>query len=53
MIEEIRIKVAKQGYIYSKSEVIRAGLLALEAMPPHEMVYRLRAVQKIKPGRKV
>ncbi len=52
-IAKIRTTVAKQGLIYTKSEVIRAGLLALESMPLEEMIWRLSAVEKIKPGRKV
>ncbi len=53
VIEKIRTTLAKEGHIYTKSEVIRAGLLALESMQLQEMVWRLSAVEKIKPGRKV
>ncbi len=52
-IEVIRMRLAREGYIYSKSEVIRAGLLALDAMHNKEMVMRLNAVEKVKPGRKI
>ncbi len=53
LIERIRIRVAKEGYIYSKSEVIRAALLALESLCPEDTVRKFCAVEKIKPGRKV
>ncbi len=53
LIEEIRLRVAKEGHIYSKSEVIRAGLLALESLPLSKMLGRFSAVEKVKPGRKV
>ena len=53
VIEKIRTTMAKQGHVHTKSEVIRAGLLALESMQLQEMVWRFSAVEKIKPGRKV
>ena len=52
VIEKIRNKAAREGYIYSKSEVVRAALLALNALPPKDVMYRLSTVEKIKPGRK-
>ncbi len=53
LIERIRIRVAREGHIYSKSEVIRAALLALESLHLEDMVHKFYAVEKIKPGRKV
>ncbi len=52
VIEVIRIRLAREGYICSKSEVIRAGLLALNSMPGGELVERISVVEKIKMGRK-
>jgi hypothetical protein len=52
VIEKIRNKAAKEGYIYSKSEIVRAALLALNALPQKDVMYRLSTVEKIKPGRK-
>lgn len=52
VIEKIRNKAARDGYIYSKSEIVRAALLALNALPQKDVMYRLSTVEKIKPGRK-
>lgn len=52
VIEKIRKKAARDGYIYSKSEIVRAALLALNALPQKDVMYRLSTVEKIKPGRK-
>lgn len=52
VIEKIRNKAARDGYIYSKSEIVRAALLALDALPQKDVMHRLSTVEKIKPGRK-
>ena len=52
VIEVIRIRLAKEGVICSKSEVIRAGLLALNSMHGGELIERMSVVEKIKMGRK-
>ena len=52
VIEKIRNKAARDGYIYSKSEIVRAALLALNALPQKDVMYRLSTVEKSKPGRK-
>ena len=52
VIEKIRNKAAKEGYIYSKSEIVRGALLALNALPQKDVMYRLSTVERIKPGRK-
>ena len=52
VIEKIRNKAARDGYIYSKSEIVRAALLALNALPQKDVMYQLSKVEKIKPGRK-
>lgn len=52
VIEKIRNKAAKEGYIYSKSEIVRGALLALNALPLTDVMYRLGTVEKLKPGRK-
>ncbi len=53
MIEVIRVGLAREGLICSKSEVVRAGLQALQAMQTPDMVRRLGSVAKVKPGRKL
>lgn len=52
VIEKIRNRAARNGHIYSKSEIVRAALLALNALPQKDVMYRLSTVEKIKPGRK-
>lgn len=51
-IEELRMAAAKQGRIATKSEIVRAGLRALAAMTPAELLEQLNGVEKVKPGRK-
>jgi len=53
LIESLRSKAARQGYIYTKSEVIRAGLQLLSGLPPAGLVDTLSKVERVKPGRKV
>jgi Arc/MetJ-type ribon-helix-helix transcriptional regulator len=52
VIDRVRNKVAREGFIYSKSEVVRAALAALGAMQTKDLVYLLSKVERIKPGRK-
>ncbi len=52
IIERLRSKAAKEGVIFTKSEIVRAGLLALSGMPVGNLMNQLAAVEKIKPGRK-
>lgn len=52
VIEVIRLRLAREGYICSKSEVIRAGLLALNSMRSMELIEKISVVEKIKMGRK-
>ena len=52
VIERIRNNVAKEGYIYSKREIVRGALLALNALPMKDVMYCLSTVEKLKPGRK-
>lgn len=39
-----------EGFAASKSELVRAGLQALEAMTPSAFAARIAAVEKLKPG---
>jgi hypothetical protein len=57
VIEKIRNRAisnraARDGYIYSKSEIVRAASLTLDALPQKDVMHRLSTVEKIKPGRK-
>lgn len=52
LIEKIRTAAAKEGTISTKSEVIRAGLHALDAFAGQELVCLLGQLEKMVPGRK-
>jgi len=52
LIEKIRVISAKEGRITNKSEVIRAGLQALAALDPTQLVTWLDGLEKVRPGRK-
>ncbi len=51
-IGKIRTKAAKEGHISTKSEVIRAGLQALDMLKGEELVVALNRLEKVTPGRK-
>jgi hypothetical protein len=53
LIEKIRTKAAKEGHISPNSEVIRAGLHALDLLEGPELVDMLERLEKLTPGRKV
>jgi hypothetical protein len=52
LIEKIRTKVAKEGHISANSEVIRAGLHALDLLEGAKVVDMLHRLEKMAPGRK-
>lgn len=52
LIEKIRTKAAKEGHISANSEVIRAGLHALNLLEGREVVDMLDRLEKMTPGRK-
>jgi hypothetical protein len=52
LIETLRTTAAKEGRIASKSEIVRAGLHALNVFKGHELVEVLNRLEKVKPGRK-
>jgi len=52
LIEQLRVRAAKEGRNTNKSEVIRAGLRALESISSDELITLLDRLERIKPGRK-
>ena len=50
-ISQLQAKCLKLGIGVTKSEVLRAGLHALERLTADELRIEMRAVEKIKPGR--
>ena len=52
LIEQLRIRAAREGRNTNKSEVVRAGLQALIALKPAHLVKILDGLEKVKPGRK-
>lgn len=52
LIDKYRSKAAKAGHIYTKSEIIRASLLALGSMNDKVFLEQLGKVSRLKPGRK-
>ena len=52
LIEKIRTKAAKEGHISPNSEVIRAGLHALDLLEGRELVDMFERLEKMTPGRK-
>lgn len=52
LIEQLRVRAAKQGRNTNKSEVIRAGLKALSGVPADQLVALLEGLERVKPGRK-
>lgn len=51
LIQELREACAKTGVIANKSEVVRAGLLALASMSDADLSKALRRIEKVKVGR--
>lgn len=52
LIDKIRTKAAKEGRISASSEVIRAGLHALDLLEGQELVGMLDRLEKMTRGRK-
>jgi hypothetical protein len=52
LIEKVRTKVAKEGHISANSEVIRAGLHALDLLEGPKVIDMLDRLEKMTPGRK-
>lgn len=51
-IEMLRVRAAREGRIISKSEVVRAGLVALAGLKPVQLVALFDGLEKVKPGRR-
>ena len=51
VIDAVRLKLAAMGVIPNRSEVIRAGILALREMPEDALSKTLARVPKLRPGR--
>lgn len=51
MISRIKKRCMKAGVSANKSEVLRAGLAALEAMPDRELASLFGKLQRVKTGR--
>ena len=51
LIARIKTRCMKAGVSANKSEVIRAGLAALDAMPEKEMARIFQSLTKVKTGR--
>lgn len=51
LLAEIKQRALKAGHEIKKSELLRAGLAALAAMPEQELVAALVGVERIKTGR--
>jgi hypothetical protein len=51
LISQIKKRCMKAGISANKSEVLRAGLAALEAMPERELVSLFANLQRVKTGR--
>lgn len=52
LIEQLRVRAAREGRNTNKSEVIRAGLQSLMELEPELLVAILDGLEKVKPGRK-
>jgi len=52
LIEQLRVRAAREGRNTNKSEVIRAGLRSLVALEPAKLISILDGLEKVKPGRK-
>jgi hypothetical protein len=52
LIEQLRVRAAREGRNTNKSEVVRAGLRSLLALEPTDLAAILNRLEKVKPGRK-
>jgi hypothetical protein len=52
MISELRERLLRQGVSVTKSEVLRAGLHALDALSDHDLIRIVKSLEKLKPGRR-
>ncbi len=52
LIEQLRVRAAREGRNTNKSEVVRAGLRALTSLPSAQLVELLEGLERVKPGRK-
>lgn len=52
LIEQLRVRAAREGRNTNKSEVIRAGLRGLLTLESADLVGILNRLEKVKPGRK-
>jgi hypothetical protein len=52
IIENIRAEVTAPGFYPTKSEIFRAGILALAELPKDKLIQVLSTLPKLKPGRK-
>ena len=52
LIELIKDRALKASVSVNKSEVVRAGLLALQSMPEKDLLIALNSLTKIKSGRR-
>ena len=50
-IEALQAAIGKKGRVMNKSEIVRAGLVALQNMPREELISSLAKVAHIKAGR--
>lgn len=51
VIDELRVKLAALGTIPNRSELLRAGILALNDLSAFELEKLVKKVPKLKPGR--
>ncbi len=52
LISTLRTRAAREGRNTNKSEVIRAGLVALASLGPAQLIAVLDGLERVKPGRK-
>lgn len=53
LIGEIRDRAVRDhGLVRNKSEIVRAALMVLAALPPDEQLTALQAADQLKPGRR-
>ncbi len=52
LIRELQIVYAREGILFNKGEVLRAGLHALKGMTPDELAVIAERIEHMKSGRK-
>lgn len=52
LIRELQITYAREGILFNKGEVLRAGLHALKRMTPEELTAIAERIEHLKSGRK-